>query len=100
MSKVSEQYYDFVVLFNERMMTAIADRNPNSIYEMLDAYANREGNLSNTEMALIGFWRSLFNRDIESFLWLGYVLSIKKGYENVLAYFFISSQQLPVETKQ
>ncbi|MBD2156269.1 hypothetical protein [Leptolyngbya sp. FACHB-16] len=92
---VSEQYKNFAALFAGQVLEAVADRNPNPIYEVLDQYADSSGKLSHADLALLGIWRTFFKSDVESFLWLGYVLSVKQGYEKILAYFFIAAQQRP-----
>ncbi|MBD2156265.1 hypothetical protein [Leptolyngbya sp. FACHB-16] len=94
--ELSDQYKDFAALFTSRVLEAVADRNANPIYKVLDEYADPSGKLSSADLALLGIWRTFFKNDAESFLWLGYALSIRAGYENILAYFFITAQQKPL----
>ncbi|MBD2153146.1 hypothetical protein [Leptolyngbya sp. FACHB-16] len=94
--ELSEQYKDFAALFTNRVLEAVADRNANPIYEVLDEYSDPSGKLSPADLALVGIWRTFFKNDVESFLWLGYALSAREGYEKVLAYFFITAQQKPL----
>lgn len=88
-----EEYQDFAEIFVRRMMGYVSDRNMEAIHEALEYYATDDGSLSNADLAFLGCWLGYLNSDEESFWWIGYVLSIKTGFEELVAKMFIAKNQ-------
>ncbi|HEY9650150.1 MAG TPA: hypothetical protein V6C95_05770 [Coleofasciculaceae cyanobacterium] len=89
------QYQEYA---NE-IWAAIQQRDGDKLRALLDSQERppepAEGmGLTDVEIVLLSTWNGVTEKDSDAFFWIGYELSIAKGYEDLVANFFILKQQL------
>lgn len=82
-------------VFVQRCLRAINDRSENDWIEICDYVV---GNDKDTQV--IGILNALIKRDLASFRWAMYQISIRRGYEDLVARFFIGTYQIEMAKKQ
>jgi hypothetical protein len=76
-------------IFIDGCYKAIADRSESDWIDICDK-AIAESNFPR----VIGFLNSLLKNDVQSFRWAMYQISIRRGYEELIANFFIGTYQI------
>ena len=78
-----------------RCLQAISDRSENDWIDICD-YVIKD----NKDTQIIGILNHLIKNDLASFRWAMFQISIRRGYEDLVARFFIGTYQMEMAKKQ
>lgn len=82
-------------VFVQRCLQAINDRSENDWIEICDYVIEND-----KDTQVIGILNSLIKNDLPSFRWAMFQISIRRGYEDLVARFFIGTYQIEMTKKQ
>ena len=82
-------------VFVQRCLRAIIDRAENDWIEICDYVIDND-----KDYQVIGILNHMIKNDLPSFRWAMYHISIRRGYEDLVATFFIGTYQIEIEKAQ